>query len=328
VWFHVPQFLPLLAHAATLLVAPGARSHEDSLLPTESVRRFRRDGYFVLPDVCEAAEVVRIRETLARLFEQRTGRSQGAQFDMLGLDGDQDASRQPQILHPSRFAPTLRRTDYLGRLAMIARQLLGDDAQFSFDHSILKPARSAASTPWHQDEAHHTYRFLRYEQVSFWLALQDTSIATGCMRYLPGTNRGPVLPHRLVNDDPRIHAIECDPRCIDESKALSMPVRAGSCIFHDGRTVHGALPNTTNQDRLAYIVAFIGPPVAHRGSGHGSALPTATASAQRRKAWLRRGGFMVELGRRIAHTRARTLGLKLAAALGAKRTSSDSETRE
>ncbi len=238
---------------------------------------------------------------LMALFREKTGHDEGRQFDMLGPDGDADAMLQPQILNPSHFLPALRRTDYFARVTAAARQLLGPYAQFSFDHSILKPAHSRTATPWHQDDAHHSHFLFRYRQISFWMPLQNTPVESGCMRYLPGSHRGPVLPHHKLNDDPRMHAMECQAGTFDATLADTQPASAGTCILHDGSTLHAALPNRSDRDRLAYIIAFIGPPQL-RSKSAPRVLPKIgterMANETRRKRWLLRGGILTAILRR------------------------------
>jgi ectoine hydroxylase-related dioxygenase (phytanoyl-CoA dioxygenase family) len=307
-----------LSPAAHSRVAIGANHHRvTSALPPRLRQRFEQDGYLVLPQFCTTSEVAWLRAILVRLFDEHIGREQGSQFDMLGPDVEITGARQPQILKPAQFVPELLHASYVTRTARIARQLLGPDAQLSFDHSILKPAGSASATPWHQDEAHQSFRFLRYPQISCWLALQDTALENGCMRYVPGSHRGPLLPHRRLNEDPRIHAIECPTRHFDEALAVAVPVAAGSCILHSALTLHSALPNVSAQDRIAYIVAFTGPPVpVARGATRTSMRPGCTANLQRRHRWLLRGGFVPTLAGRLLralHASPRALWLKLQA---------------
>lgn len=290
---------------------PPARPAE--VLSQADMHRYADQGFLALPNLCDAAELTLIRTTLRELFERRAGRNEGTQFDMLGLDAEGTEARQPQIVKPSVFAPALLRTAYFGRLLAAARQLLGDDAQFSFDHSILKPAGSAASTPWHQDEAHHKHKYLRFRQVSFWMPLQDTPLEMGCMRYIPRSDRGPLLPHGWLDGDPRIHALECSTDNFDESSAVAEPAAAGSCVLHDGRTLHSALPNVSAEDRLAYIVAFTAPAELSRNTPPVTLAPNATAK-QRRRAWLLRGGFLIYGLRRLRQglrSNPRSLWLKL-----------------
>lgn len=338
-------FAPYLTRTAAQLVSvagtrrPGGRTRvvecpdprpAEAVLSPVAIRRYADDGFLALPDLCGAADMTLIRTTLLELFRRQAGRNEGAQFDMLGTDEDATKARQPQIVKPSVFAPTLLKTAYFERLRAAARQLLGDDARFSFDHSILKPAGSAAATPWHQDEAHHNHKYLRYRQVSFWMPLQDTPIEKGCMRYVPGSDRGPLLPHRWLNDDPRIHAIECSTDYFDESLAVAMPVTAGSCILHDGRTLHSALPNVSAEDRLAYIVAFTAPPVFSRNARHSTFLSNDTANRRRRNSWLLRGGFLIyalRRLRRVLRSNPRSLSLKVRMFVRALRASSHAPMR-
>jgi len=271
-------------------------------LTSREVRQFSSQGFLVLPQFCGHEELTRIHAQLSRLVRTQAGRAEGKHFDMLGLDADGTTMRQPQLLHPSEFVPELLESQHYRKIAAIAEQLLGAGAHFSFDHCIVKPPHSAAGTPWHQDEAHHDQRMFRYRQISFWMPLQDTPKDSGCMRYVPGSHRRGVLPHESLHGDPRIHAMECPTRYFDESRAIVTPADAGTCILHDGRTLHGALPNVSTVDRMAYIIAFVGPPLLSRSPppARSRHLPRVrTASMDRRRAWLWQGGFLKLLWRRL-----------------------------
>ena len=104
-----------------------------AVLSREALREYAASGYVAIPDLCSAGDLAEIRATLLEFFRRQVGRDEGSQFDMLGLDGDASAARQPQMIKPSVFAPALLRTEYFDRLQSAARQLLGPDAQFSFE---------------------------------------------------------------------------------------------------------------------------------------------------------------------------------------------------
>lgn len=288
------------ARAGAFASAPAAAREAGDALSPAGVERFQAEGFLAVPALCEPGELDRIRAILRGLFEQQAGRDEGNQLDMLSLDRAGCGMIQPQIVTPSLYAPALLRTAYFGRVRALARQLLGDDAQFLFDHSILKPAGKVAATPWHQDEAHNDDPYFRHEQISFWMPLQDVSEDNGCMRYVPGSQRGPLLPHRSPGDDWRIHALECLSGSFDESAAVARPVPAGTCILHAGRTLHAALPNRSSADRLAYVLVFRAPPVPRSAPAHFSWLATKrTASLERGARWRQHGGFAVLVYRRL-----------------------------
>ncbi len=55
--------------------------------------------------------------------------------------------------------------------------------------ALLKPAHGEESTPWHQDAAFGDPRY-DSEAVSFWLPLQEATIANGCLHFIPQPPRG------------------------------------------------------------------------------------------------------------------------------------------
>jgi hypothetical protein len=292
------------AMSAMLLPLSGARVPLAAApLSAAEVQRFRDDGFLVVPEPCDSTELAGIRALLRALLARRAGRDEGNQLDMLGLDHETEEGLQPQLLKPSLYAPVLLRTGHFARARAMACQLLGADARFSFDHAILKPAGKVAATPWHQDEAHGFDPDFRHEQVSIWMPLQDVSEENGCMRYVPGSHRGPLLPHRSPGGDARVHALECEPGSFDASSGAAQPVVAGACILHGGRTLHAALANRSAGDRLAYVLVFRAPPVPRREPARFAWLEgKRTASLERGLRWRHRGGFLVLLARWLRRT--------------------------
>ena len=290
-------------------------------LDAEMINRFREDGFLTFDTGLPAHTIVTLRDTLISLHRTKAGFKEGALFDALGVDDGSEPARFPQILHPRSFAPALADNDFFRLAREIAEQLLGSDVRFKADISLMKPARIGDATPWHQDEAFQDPAF-DYEEVSFWLALQPTNQTSSCMAYVPGSHNGPVLPHGFPNNDPRIHALECisgfDPR-----KAVACPLPAGGCVIHNGRVVHGAGPNVSDQDRMAYVLIFDRVPTPARQPRHFPwRAQHRTARAQRELEWRRSGGLLVHLWRqrtRVRVTSARTLLFDLRRAARAMR---------
>ena len=251
--------------SATLAAAtPISTPAPAEILSPRQVADFHRDGYLVLERITTDADVARIRASLVGLFAARRGRETGDQFDLAGSDEEGATAGLPQILGPSRFAPELSESTYRANGEIIGRQLLArpglDSAQIRWggDHTILKPARYGKATPWHQDEAYWD-PWHDHSSISIWLALQDTSIAMGCMWFVPGSHAEEVRPHRPINDDPRIHGLELIDGNI--TTGVACPLRAGGAVIHHARTLHYAAANTTTVDRHAYIIGYGAPAV-------------------------------------------------------------------
>lgn len=274
----------------------------DIVLTPEQIASFHERGFLSIPQISSPDEVSRLREVLGRLFEARAGWNEGAQFDLLAA-GDDDESTLTQIINPFHYAPELRETRFRANAASIARQLLGDEAAPTFEHSILKREGNGAPTPWHQDEAYRASDAFEYQQISIWMPLQDSDARQGCLQYIPGSHRVGVLPHRRVNDDPRVHSIECDPSAFDASQAVACPLPAGGAVIHAGSILHCAGPNESSTPRLAYTLAFELPPRPTAPRGFTWNEGRESADVVRRRQWRRRGGVAVEVARKVRHGR-------------------------
>ena len=279
---------------------PAPATHSPTVILTEAqIRAFHEEGYLTLPAISTPEEVELLRGVFDRLFSDRAGFKEGAQYDMVG-DDDGKPAKLPQIINPVNYAPELRDTLFRANALGIARQLLGPDAGPTFEHAILKPARYGAATPWHQDEAHRFDDAFEYEQVSIWMPLQEATLANGCMQYIPGSNLGEVLQHRSPNNDPTIHALETCPETFDAAKAVPCPLPPGGCTIHHGRTLHFAGPNNSDNPRRAYILAFEVPPVpSTRTRDFHWNKNKHSASHERKRAWRRHGGVVVEAWRKL-----------------------------
>ena len=267
-------------------------------LSAAEVAEFRQRGFAYVTDICGKSELAVLRSALERLFREQTGLTEGAFYDMVEHDCA-DMPRLPTIVGPSNYAPELRNLPCLQRATAIARCLLGEEAVLTFEHSILKPARYGAPTPWHQDEAYRLEPGFRYDQVSFWIPLDDATVESGCLHYVPRSNLGEVLPHRSQNNNSRTYALECAVP-IPDGSGTPLPVKAGDCTLHAGRTLHYAGPNQTDGPRYAYILEFEVPPrplnQTREFPWHQERQPPNRVARGR---WLRRGGVVIEIARRL-----------------------------
>jgi ectoine hydroxylase-related dioxygenase (phytanoyl-CoA dioxygenase family) len=223
------------------------------LLSHEQIEFFHENGYLALPALAPPEEVAWLRGIYDRLFEERAGREAGDQFDLGGADEEGVVARLPQILNPAKYAPELLRGLYRSNALALARQLLGPEARYQGEHAIYKPARIAAPTPWHQDEAYWNPG-LSYSALSIWIPLQEATVENGCMWFVPGSHRMEVQAHHCIDNDPRIHGLEIDKA--DTSSAVACPLPPGGATLHHNRTLHYAGPNTSDIPRRAYILGF------------------------------------------------------------------------
>jgi hypothetical protein len=264
----------------------------------EQVQLLGERGFLTLNALTTAEEAREIRATLLELFDNKAGENEGANLDFVAGDHAETPKTAPQILNPSNHSPKLRKTACFKNAFRISKQILGNEARCFFDLSILKVAAVGAATPWHQDVASRDPRF-EYTEISIWVPLQDVTAEGGCLRFIPGSHKLPVLQHRSMNDDPTAHAYECVGD-FDDSSAVSCPLPAGGCTIHLPGTLHSAGPNLLATARVAYIMVFGLPPQPLKAPQSFPWIEQKnTRALEKKRRWMRRGGIFIAVWRRL-----------------------------
>lgn len=228
------------------------------ILSAAQVARFHREGFLALDAITTPEDVARIRELLDALFDRFDELPKDLALDLGDVKTHSGKQKTPQINMASRFEPRLRDTLYFRNAESVARQLLGGCVMPSWDHAILKPPHNGSATPWHQDLSYPAHSSGNWDIVrlgcNFWMPLQDASVESGCMQFIPHSHLGNLRPHHPVGHDPRVHTLETDG--VDASKAVACPIPAGGCTIHMPKTLHYTAPNDTDEPRRTYILFF------------------------------------------------------------------------
>ncbi len=82
------QIKPILNRGGGLQSPQNESGSRDVILDPEQIDAFHRHGFVVVPQMSDAAEVAKLTRIFDRMFPARVGRSEGAQYDILGHDED------------------------------------------------------------------------------------------------------------------------------------------------------------------------------------------------------------------------------------------------
>jgi len=225
------------------------------LRPNE-LAAFRRDGFLVVDRrVVDDEGVEMVRSLLGALFADFHRLPSALAYDLGDVQHHDGPPEIPEINGASTLEPRLLQSAAHARCLDLARQVLGRRAKRSHDHAICKPANSTAAIEWHQDAA-FAGAARTEPTVHIWLALQDTTEANGCVRFIPDAGAPALRPHHPRNGA-ESHAIVATG--VDGSAAVSCPIGAGAVTMHRPTTLHSSGPNATDESRLAWILVFRDP---------------------------------------------------------------------
>ena len=205
---------------------------------SEAERRgFHETGYCGPLRVMSAAEARRYRSELERFErrwpDERRMLDQGASLLCPWID---EFTRHPGLLDPME--------DLLGPNLLVWGVSLR-----------LKEPDGKTFAGWHQDTA---YCDIKPIVVIAALALSDCGKDAGCLRVIPGSHRGALLPHRehfgtdsLLTREQQIDAP------IDESAAVSLPMAAGEAVFFNNAICHSSGPNRSDDRRIVFLIEYV-----------------------------------------------------------------------
>lgn len=120
-----------------------------------------------------------------------------------------------------------------------------------------KAGGTADFVSWHQDA---TYWGLEpMDIVTAWMALTPSTVESGCMRVVPGSHKGEILPHtetyganNLLSRGQEI-AVE-----VKDEDAVDVVLQPGQMSLHHVLIAHGSEPNRADHPRIGFAIRYIG----------------------------------------------------------------------
>jgi phytanoyl-CoA hydroxylase len=158
--------------------------------------------------------------------------------------------------HP--FLQELAESD--ARLSALVGDLLGEPPVLFQDMALIKPPGVGSEKPWHQEAAYFDVLPLS-AVVGVWIALDDATVANGCVHVMPGSQqRGPLRhwlgPVSVPDGQGGFRASthrDCQVLTDRRGDAASVPVelRAGGVLLFASLLLHCSPPNGSGSRRRA-----------------------------------------------------------------------------
>jgi hypothetical protein len=139
----------------------------------------------------------------------------------------------------------------------LVEPLVGPDIVLWSSHFIVKEPFVGRATPWHEDSAYWEGRLSSYaDVVTVWLALTPSHRGNGCMSVVDRSHlEGGFSQYHDVDPGTNTFPLEVV-RAPEEESIVYFELAPGEASLHDGRIVHGARPNASNQRRAGYTMRY------------------------------------------------------------------------
>lgn len=234
-----------------VLACPGA-------VNDEAIEHYKREGYLAVADVYSLSQVQDAKDALTDLVAGRNKSFNGLHLESAANKYAQEDDQKTIQNNPAAIEAIVRKvtsfTQFDTRLKAMAdhpalqqiiAKLMGEAVVMTQEMALLKPP-GGREKPWHQDHAYFNLDASKVHVVGVWIALDQATIANGCMHIMPAKHHKPIL--HFQRRDWQI----CDSTSMQlADRCLAVPLEPGGVLFFDSFLPHGTPTNVTNQRRRA-----------------------------------------------------------------------------
>ncbi len=236
----------------------------------EQISFFRDNGFLVIENFLDASELEHWRQVTQEAVDQRLASLQNpgagdsvndavAEIEANRLkvnEADADGYYSQVFTQCVKLADShagMRELMFDPRLGKLAATLAGvDGIRIWHDQALFKPP-FGNPTGWHLDNPY--WSFSSPNAISIWVALDDATRDNGCLYYLPGTHKTATYQNANIGKN-QADLFKFYPQW-RELKSVACPAPAGTAVFHNALTAHGAGANMTSAPRRAMTCAYM-----------------------------------------------------------------------
>lgn len=226
----------------------------NTTLSQHQIEEYQKNGFIVIDNFLSPEELDNWRNAVGNAVKNRKGRALPDRKEVVaGADRkfvDKVFDQLINLWQDNDEVSKIMMDERIGKMAAQLAQV--DGMRIWHDQALFKQ-------PWGNPSTLHTdtpyWSFHHPSAMSIWVALDDATMANGCLYFLPGT-------HKMTHFKPAGFSANMDElfETYPELKgidAVAAPMKAGSCSFHNGLTVHGANANMTPYPRRAMTCAYM-----------------------------------------------------------------------
>ncbi|HEV2971430.1 MAG TPA: phytanoyl-CoA dioxygenase family protein [Pirellulales bacterium] len=222
-------------------------------LSDEQVAFYHENGYLKGIRILDDRQIEILREELSGLLDPKhPGHELFYEFH-----SNESIDPSKVLFHALgawRITPGFHDVLWAPGFTMAASQLLGGAVRFWHDQLFCKPPNHGGLVAWHQDYSYWT-RTQPMAHLTCWVGLDESTRDNGCVHYVPGSHRWPLLPITgLAGDMEAIRAVLDDEQWRQFQNPVAIELKAGECSFHHPLMVHGSHENRTDRPRRAFVI--------------------------------------------------------------------------
>jgi len=228
-----------------------------STISQKDIDAYQENGFIVIEDFLSKAELEEWREAIDTAVAKRNGFKLPGRESVYGKGDDKDKDYYDkvfdQLLNLWQDNENVKRLILDERIGKMAAELSGVNAIRVWHDQALIKKPWANPTSWHLDTPYWSMSDRR--PLSIWVALDDATTENGCLYFIPGSHKKTTFENPGIGKN--MDAVFNFYPEFRNTKPFVASMKAGSCSFHCGLTIHGANANMTPGYRRAMTCAYM-----------------------------------------------------------------------
>ena len=272
---HHPTLLKSIAAQKKSCQKKRPMNTPEPLAPAQ-ITFFREQGYVIVPDVFDPADLEPLRQELHHEIDQQS-RALKVAGKLGNLHDELDFDHRLTAIHrdsPACGEEIIRHLegargggfharqmfDVIAHPKLLAKvgSLLGSDEIVASSVYRLRPKLpnlGRGVVPWHQDSGYFAEHCDEDLIITCWVPMVDATAGNGCMQILPRGHLGKVVAHRPGGNAGHL-VIQDEDLPDDPGKAITAACPRGGVVFMTNRTPHCSTPNTSGHIRWSVDLRY------------------------------------------------------------------------
>ncbi|MBW7894060.1 MAG: phytanoyl-CoA dioxygenase family protein [Opitutaceae bacterium] len=245
-------------------------------LSPQQVSFFHEEGYLIVPDVFDPADLEPLRNALHAEID-RKARELKAEGKLENLHEELDFDRRLAAIHRDSkengelimkhleglrgggfHAPEM--FDVIAHPKMLAAvgALLGTSEIVASSVYRIRPKLpniGRGVVPWHQDSGYFSPHCDTQLIITCWVPMVDATVENGCMQILPRTHTGKVVKHH-TGGNAGFLVIKDEDLPDDPRRSITAACPRGGVVFMTNRTPHCSTPNYSDHIRWSMDLRY------------------------------------------------------------------------
>lgn len=208
--------------------------------------QFADNGFVLAKSVFQGKILEEMTRDFDRIIDQLTASREYLNAKWSGKQMESLDAKDTVVIHThnvQQYSSTWMRALMHEPFLDVCRQLLGEDVILHHTKLFQKPSENGAPFPMHQDWGY--FPTLLNTMLAGVIHVSNANDEMGCLRVFPGSHKLGRLNEAMGGENLEDYPID---------QATPIEAEPGDVVFFHYLTIHGSLPNKSNQVRKTVLV--------------------------------------------------------------------------